>query len=195
MSEITSLQDLLVDEIKDLYDAEKRLTKAIPKMVKKATDENLSDALEAHLAETETQVERLERVFELLDEPARGKACAGMQGIIEEGNEHMSEDYSFDELLDAVIVASAQRVEHYEIAAYGNAIAHAKQLGLNEIAGLLEESLNEEKAADEKLTEVGEPINAAAHAAGVDEDDDDEDDEDDDDEDDEDDDEDDEKKS
>jgi ferritin-like metal-binding protein YciE len=181
MSTINSLEELLHDELKDLYDAEKRLTKAIPKMVKKATDENLSAALQAHLLETETHIERLERAFEILDEPASGKACAGIQGIIEEAGEHMSEEYGSDELLDVVIVASAQRAEHYEIAAYGNAIAHAKQLGMDDMAALLEETLNEEKAADEKLTQVGEPLNAAAQASG--QADDDEEDQDDDDED------------
>jgi ferritin-like metal-binding protein YciE len=169
MPEINSLEMLLHDELKDLYDAEKRLIKAIPKMVKKATDENLIAALENHLGETETHVERLETAFEMLGKTAKAKACAGIQGIIEEASEHVSEDYGLDELLDVVIVAGAQRAEHYEIAAYGNAIAHAKAMGRNDIAGVLEETLEEEKAADEKLTEVGEPLNAAAQSAGGDE--------------------------
>lgn len=164
MPTVESLEMLLHEELKDLYDAEKRLVKAIHKMVKKATDDNLSDALQAHLGETETHVERLEDAFKMLGKTAKGKACAGIQGIIEEAGEHMSEDYGSDELLDVVIVASAQRAEHYEIAVYGNAIAHAKQIGRTDIADLLEQTLNEEKAADEKLTQVGEPLNAAAQA-------------------------------
>jgi ferritin-like metal-binding protein YciE len=186
MSEITSLEDLLHDELRDLYDAEKRLTKAIPKMAKKAADENLRAALQAHLAETETQIERLERAFELMDEKASEKTCAGMKGILDEAKEHMSEDFDPHDLIDVVIIGAAQRVEHYEIAAYGNAIAHAKAIGQTEIAALLEESLAEEKAADEKLTQIGEPLNAATHAASQDDDEDVDEDEDDDDDDDED---------
>ena len=156
MPKIDSLDTLLVEQLRDLYDAEKRLTKAIPKLVKHATAEELSTALQNHLGETEQQVTRLEQAFGMLGETARGKACAGIKGIIEEADEHVGEDYEYDTLRDAVIIGSAQRAEHYEIAAYGTAIAHARLLGRDDVADLLEETLNEEKAADEKLTEVAE---------------------------------------
>jgi ferritin-like metal-binding protein YciE len=158
MASIDSLTGLLVDELKDLYDAEKRLTKAIPRLAKKASNDQLRTALEEHLVETERQVTRLEEAFEHMGETAKAKPCAGMRGIIEEGNEHVGEDYEDDDLRDAVIIGSAQRVEHYEIAAYGTAIAHAKLLGQNEVVELLVESMNEEKAADEKLTEIAEGV-------------------------------------
>jgi ferritin-like metal-binding protein YciE len=158
MASIDSLNELLVEQLKDLYDAEKRLTKAIPKMAKKATNDDLRSALEDHLQETEQQIARLEEAFAHLDEKAKAKPCAGMRGIIEEGDEHVGEDYDDDDLRDAVIVGAAQRVEHYEIAAYGTAIAHAKLLGHDEIVQLLVVSMNEEKAADEKLTEIAEGV-------------------------------------
>ncbi len=162
MSAIDSLETMLHEELKDLYDAETRLTKALPKMIKKASDEGLRAALEAHLEETRTHVTRLEQAFELIGEPAKAKTCAAMKGLIEEGDEHLKEDYGSDALRDVAIVGAGQRVEHYEMAAYGNAIAHARQLGKGNVADLLEQTLAEEKAADEKLTEVGEPLNAAA---------------------------------
>ena len=159
-----TLRDALVEEIKDLYNAEKQLVKALPKVAKTATSEELSDAIEAHLQETEGQVTRLERVFELLDEKPRGKHCAGMAGILEEGNEQMQEDME-DAVMDACLIASAQRVEHYEIAAYGTAMAWAQALELTEVAELLGASLAEEKAADEKLSALAESgINEAATA-------------------------------
>jgi ferritin-like metal-binding protein YciE len=158
MASIDSMTALLVDELRDIYDAEKRLTKAIPKLAKKATNEELRSALEEHLEETEQQVQRLEQAFEALGERAKAKPCAGMKGIIEEGDEHVGEDYDDDDLRDAVIIGSAQRVEHYEIAAYGTAIAHAKLLEHEDVVGLLEESLAEEKAADVKLSEIAESV-------------------------------------
>jgi ferritin-like metal-binding protein YciE len=158
MASIDSMTALLVDELRDIYDAEKRLTKAIPKLAKKATNEELRSALEEHLEETEQQVQRLEQAFEHLGESAKAKPCAGMRGIIEEGDEHVGEDYDDDDLRDAVIIGSAQRVEHYEIAAYGTAIAHARLLEQEDVVGLLEESLKEEKAADVKLTEIAESV-------------------------------------
>jgi ferritin-like metal-binding protein YciE len=158
MASIDSLTELLVDELKDLYDAEKRLTKALPKMAKKASNEQLRTAIEEHLEETLQQIGRLEEAFEHLGESAKAKPCAGMRGIIEEGEEHIGEDYEDDGLRDAVIIGSAQRVEHYEIAAYGTTIAHAKLLGHDEIVDLLVQTLNEEKAADEKLTEIAEGV-------------------------------------
>ena len=155
---IDSLETLVVEQLKDLYDAEKRLTKALPKLAKKATSDELKQAIEEHLAETEAQVGRLEECFEAFDAPARGKPCAGMMGIIEEANEHVGEDYEDDGLRDAVIIGSAQRSEHYEIAAYGTVIAHARLLGRDEVVTLLEATLDEEKAADEKLTQLAEGL-------------------------------------
>lgn len=158
MASIDSLNALLVTQLRDLYDAEKRLTKAIPKLVKAATNDALRTALENHLEETENQVARLEQAFEHLGETAKAKPCAGMRGIIEEGNEHVNEDYDDDDLRDAVIIGSAQRVEHYEIAAYGTAMAHAKLLNQKEVISLLKATIEEEKAADKKLTEIAESV-------------------------------------
>ncbi len=158
MASIDSLTELLVDELKDLYDAEKRLTKAIPKLAKKASNDQLRTALEEHLEETERQVTRLEEAFEHMGETAKAKPCAGMRGIIEEGNEHVGEDYEDDDLRDAVIIGSAQRVEHYEIAAYGTARTHAETLGHGKIARLLQQTLDEEGATDKKLTALAERV-------------------------------------
>lgn len=158
MATVDSLRTLLVEQVKDLYDAEKRLTKAIPKLAKASTNEELQAALEEHLSETENQVSRLEQVFEHLDERPKAKPCEGMKGLIEEGDEHVKEDYDDDDLRDAMIIGSAQRVEHYEIAGYGTAIAHARLLGLDDIVELLEETLGEEKAANQKLTAIAESV-------------------------------------
>jgi ferritin-like metal-binding protein YciE len=156
MPSIDSMTELLVAEIRDLYDAEKRLTKAIPRMAKKASNPELKTALTNHLKETEGQVRRLERVFRHLGETPRGKACAGMRGIVEEGDEHVAEDYGDPSLRDTMIIGSAQRVEHYEMAAYMGAISHARLLGLDEVKDLLEETLEEEEAADKKLMAIAE---------------------------------------
>ena len=158
MPAIDSLETMLVEELKDLYDAERRLTKAIPKMIKATTNADLRTALDSHLAETEEHVARLERAFGHLDTAVKGKPCAGMKGIIEEGDEHISEEFEVDALRDATIIGSAQRVEHYEIAAYGTAVAHARLLGQDDVLGLLEETLSEEKAADAKLTEIADSV-------------------------------------
>lgn len=155
MAQSGTLHDAFLDELKDSYDAEKQLTKALPKLAKAATSAELRDAFESHLEETRGHVERLEQVFELLEEKARGKHCDGIAGIIEEGSSVMGE--SFDETtMDACLIASGQRAEHYEIAAYGTLVAWAKTMGHDEVAVLLEETLNEEKAADEKLTSLAE---------------------------------------
>lgn len=157
-----NLREALVEEIRDLYNAEKQLVKALPKMAKGAESEELREAFESHLEETEGQVTRLERVFELLDEKPRGKHCAGMAGIVEEGSEKLQEDIE-GSVLDAVLIASAQKVEHYEIGAYGTAIAWAEALGLSDVVSVLNETLEEEKAADEKLSALAEAgINQAA---------------------------------
>ena len=159
-----NLREALVDEIRDLYNAEKQLTKALPKMAKAATNDELRSAFELHLEETEGQIGRLERVFELLDEKVRGKHCAGMAGIIEEGNEKLQEDME-DAVMDACIIKSAQSAEHYEIGSYGTAIAWAEALELTEVAEILEETLAEEKATDAKLSALAESgINEAATA-------------------------------
>jgi ferritin-like metal-binding protein YciE len=160
----TNLREALIDEIRDMYDAEKQIVKALPALVKGAASDELRDAFEAHLSETEGQVTRLDEVFELLDEKPRGKHCAGMAGILEEGSGTLEEDAE-DVVMDAMLIASAQRVEHYEITAYGTAIAWAEALGLTDVAQLLGESLAEEKAADEKLSAIAESgINDAATA-------------------------------
>ncbi len=159
-----NLREALVDEIRDLYNAEKQLTKALPKMAKASTNDELRTAFEEHLEETQGQITRLERVFEMLDQKPRGKHCAGMAGIIEEGNEKLEEDME-DAVMDACIIKSAQSAEHYEIGSYGTAIAWAEALELTEVAEILEETLAEEKAADAKLSALAESgINDAATA-------------------------------
>jgi ferritin-like metal-binding protein YciE len=159
-----NLREALIEEIRDLYNAEKQLIKALPKMAKGAESDELREAFEQHLQETEGQVTRLERVFELLDEKPRGKHCAGMAGIVEEGSEKLQEDME-GSVLDACLIGAAQKVEHYEICAYGTVIAWAEALGLSEVVDVLNESLEEEKAADEKLTTLAESgINQAATA-------------------------------
>ena len=161
-----TLHEMLVDEIKDLYHAEKQLTKALPKLAKAATHEDLRAAFESHLEETREHVSRLEEVFAALDEPVKAKPCAGMAGIIEEGSDLLQEDAEAS-VLDAGLIAAAQRAEHYEIGAYGTCLAWARLLGHGEVAALLEETLEEEKAADEKLSALAESeINEAAVAEG-----------------------------
>jgi ferritin-like metal-binding protein YciE len=158
MATINSMTALLVDQLKDIYDAENRLTKAIPKLARKSANEELRSALEEHLQETEEHVTRLEQAFGMLGEKAKAKACAGMRGIIDEGSEHAGEDYEDESLRDAMIIGSAQRAEHYEIAAYGTAIAHARLLQQDDVVSLLELTLEEEKAADRKLTDIAESV-------------------------------------
>ena len=156
MPSIDSMTAVLVSEMRDLYDAEKRLTKAIPKMSKKAANRELRTALNDHLKETRQQVRRLEQAFRHLGETPRARPCVGMRGIVQEGNEHVGEDFSDDSLRDTMIIGAAQRVEHYEMAAYIGAISHARVLGLDSVKELLEETLEEEKAADKKLTAIAE---------------------------------------
>ncbi len=148
-----SIRELLVEEMADLYDAEKQLVKALPKMAKAASNDQLREAFESHLEQTRGHVARLEKAFQLLDEKAKGKPCAAMKGLIEEGKETIEEDFS-DGLMDSAIICAAQKVEHYEISGYGTLSAWARALGLDDVAGLLEETLAEEKEADEKLTQV-----------------------------------------
>jgi ferritin-like metal-binding protein YciE len=164
----SNLREALVEEIRDLYNAEKQLTKALPKLAKSATSEELREAFESHLEETEGQITRLERVFELLDEKPRGKHCAGIAGIIEEGSDIMQEDME-DAVMDACLIAAGQKAEHYEIGSYGTVIAWAEALDLTEVAQVLQETLAEEKAADEKLSALAESgVNEAATAGAED---------------------------
>ena len=154
---IESLEQLLQEELRDLYDAEKQLVKAIPKMAKAASSPELREALNDHLEVTKGQVQRLEQVFESLGTKPKGKTCAAMKGLIEEGGEVLEQDAT-DELKDAAIIGAAQRVEHYEMAAYGTARAFAEKLGHEDVAELLQETLSEEEDADQKLTEVSAAI-------------------------------------
>jgi len=162
---LDSLEKLFVEELKDTYHAEKQLTKALKKMAKGATDPTLSKAFESHLAETEKQIERLEQVFASIDMAPKAKVCQGMKGIIEEGNEMMAEDGE-DEVKDAALIAAAQRVEHYEIAAYGTLRHYAERLGYTKAEKLLSQTLEEEKATDEKLNKIAKQlVNPKAQAA------------------------------
>ena len=146
-----TLRDAFIDELRDTYDAERQLTKALPKLAKASTNPALRAAFEAHLEETQGQISRLEEVFGLLEEKLRGKHCEGIAGIIEEGKAILEEDFEGD-TLDACLIAAGQRAEHYEIAAYGTLLAWARVMNLDEVATLLEDTLKEEKATDEKLS-------------------------------------------
>jgi ferritin-like metal-binding protein YciE len=164
--EKTSLQDLYVDELRDLYNAETQLVKALPKMAKAATNDQLREAFEEHLRQTTEHVSRLEQIFEQLGEKTSGKKCLGMEGLVKEGSETMKENYS-EAVKDAAIIGAAQRVEHYEMAGYGTVKAFAELLGENDHVSLLEQTLEEERQADEKLTQLAEQINSqAAQAQG-----------------------------
>ena len=152
---LDSVQSVLEDQIRDLYSAENQLLKALPRMAKKANTPTLKEAFESHLEETKEHVERLQQIAEILEVKPGGKKCKGMEGLIAEGKEALEEDGE-DAALDAAIIAAAQRVEHYEISAYGTARALAERLGDRKIIQLLEATLEEEKAADEKLTQIAE---------------------------------------
>lgn len=162
------LTALLIDEIKDIYHAEKQLVRALPKMAKAAGSDTLKEAIHEHLAETQDQVGRLEKVFSLLKVQPKAKPCKGMQGLIEEGSEAI-EDREKGALRDLAIIGAAQRVEHYEISAYGTARALAEQIGNAQVAALLEDTENEEKAADHKLSEIAGQIYASDHLGDEDE--------------------------
>ena len=157
-----SMQELLLDELKDIYSAEKQITRALPKMAKGTTSPELKKAFETHLEETKGQIERLDKIFEILGKKtARGKVCHGMQGVLEEGSE-MLDETDKGELRDAGLISAAQRVEHYEIAAYGCVRNYAELLGHKDVAKLLDQTLAEEKATDEKLSQLSDQINAQA---------------------------------
>ena len=158
----TTLHELYIDELRDLYSAETQLVKALPKMAKASSNSELRAGFEEHLRQTTEQVSRLEQIFEDLDEKPTGKKCAGMEGLIKEGAEAIDEDYS-DEVRDAALIGAAQRVEHYEIAAYGTAKAFAELMGHTEQVSLLDQTLQEETETDEKLTELSADVNELAN--------------------------------
>lgn len=162
-SKVRTLEDLYVDLLKDLYSAEKQLTKALPKMAKNAQSSDLRKAFEDHLKQTEKQAERIERIFAEMEGSPRGKKCVGMEGLIEEGNEVIKEAAE-PEAADAGMIAAAQKVEHYEIAGYGTARAWARHLGFEDAAKLLDQTLEEESMANELLTRIAEShVNMEAH--------------------------------
>lgn len=156
-----SLKELLIEELKDIYDAEKQLVKALPKMAKASFDEELKAGFTAHLEETKEHVARLERVFKLLDEPAKGKTCPAMKGLIEEGSEALEEKEA-SAVRDAQLIGSAQRIEHYEMASYGTVRTLAETLGEDEVAEILQATLDEEGEQDKKLTAAAGAVNEAA---------------------------------
>ena len=158
---VANLEDLFINELKDIYSAEKQITKALPKLAKAAKSPELRAAFETHLQETIGQIERLDEIFETLGKTSRGKVCHGMQGVIEEGSEVL-EDTEKGDVRDAGLIAAAQRVEHYEIAAYGTVREYANTLGQKKIANLLEKTLEEEKATDEKLNMIAKQVNPGA---------------------------------
>lgn len=162
------LRELYIDELKDLYSAEKQLVKALPKLAKAASSDELRSGFEEHLEQTKGHAQRLEQIFEMLGEKPTGKKCKGMEGLVEEGSELTGEDYE-GALLDAALIGAAQRVEHYEIAAYGTAVAFAELLEESEHVSLLNETLEEEKETDEKLTELSKQINSEANGSSEDE--------------------------
>jgi ferritin-like metal-binding protein YciE len=166
MAKLSSLDDLLVHELQDIYHAEGQILKALPKMIKAASHPELQRAFEEHLEQTEGQVERLEQVFKLLGVPVKGRKCEGMAGLIEEGKKTMEEDAE-PSVLDAALIAAAQKVEHYEIASYGCLATYAEMLGYDEVHQLLGQTLEEEEATDEKLSALAESlINQEAEDAG-----------------------------
>ena len=166
MSSVNTLNELLLEEIKDLYDAEKQLVKALPKMAKAASSPDLKQGFSTHLEQTKVHVSRLEQIFERLSAPAKGKTCKAMQGLIEEGSEAIDLDAP-DAIRDACLIGAAQRVEHYEIAAYGTARSLAETVGETEVVDLLEQTLEEEKATDDLLTDLAQTVNEEANAVGT----------------------------
>jgi ferritin-like metal-binding protein YciE len=161
---VDSMERLFVNELKDLYSAETQITKALPKMVKVTSSSDLRAAFEHHLRETEGHVQRLEQIFQMLDISPNGKVCEGMKGVLEEG-EHLMKEAKAGPLRDEAMIGGAQRVEHYEMAAYGTARTYAERLGRQQIAQMLEKTLAEEKAADKKLTEISEKVHREVQRA------------------------------
>jgi ferritin-like metal-binding protein YciE len=159
---LEGLRKLYIEELKDLYNAENQLVKALPKMAKAVSSDELRQGFEEHLGQTKGHVQRLEQIFQALGENPKGKKCKGMEGLVEEGSEVMQEDFE-GALMDAAIIGAAQRVEHYEIAAYGTVCAFAEVLGESEQNSLLAETLQEERETDEKLTQLAQQINPRAN--------------------------------
>ena len=157
------MEELFIDELKDLYSAEKQIVRSLPKMAKAAATPELQKALESHLEETKGQVTRLEQIAEIVGKRLTGKTCAGMKGVLEEGSEVL-EEVEEGNVRDAAMIGAAQRVEHYEMAGYGTARDFARLLGMDNVAKLLEQTLAEEKAADEKLTSISKKVNSQAKA-------------------------------
>jgi len=162
---VGTMQELLIDELKDLYSAEKQIIRALPKLAKAATTPELQHAILTHLEETKNQVARLEKIGELVGKKLTGKTCVGMKGVLEEGSEVL-ENTEKGTIRDAALISAAQRVEHYEMAGYGSAREFAKLLGLSPVAALLDETLAEEKAADKTLSGVAKQVNATAKREG-----------------------------
>jgi len=160
-----ALKELYIDELKDIYNAENQLVKALPKMAKAANSEELRTGFEEHLEQTRGHVQRLEQIFKELGEKPSGKKCKGMEGLVAEGQEMMGEDFD-DEVMDAALISAAQRVEHYEIAAYGTVRTYAELLGEDAAVQLLEQTLEEEKETDQKLTDLASEINVRAMGEG-----------------------------
>lgn len=161
---LETMRELLLDELQDLYSAETQITKALPKMAKTSSSPELKQAFESHLQETEGHVQRLEKIFKHLQESSKGKTCEGMKGLLKEGEERIK-DGGEPEVVDAGLIAAAQRVEHYEIAAYGSVRTYAELLKESDVANLLEQTLEEEKSADQKLTKISTTVNRKAKAA------------------------------
>lgn len=161
---VDSMEKMFVEELRDLYSAETQITKALPKMVKAASANELRTALEHHLRETEEQVKRLEQIFETIGESPKGETCEGMKGVLEEGDKTVHEAKE-GPVRDEAIISGCQRVEHYEIAAYGTARTYAQRLGKQHMVQLLEKTLEEEKAADQKLTEVSNTVHSHVRRA------------------------------
>lgn len=163
---VKTMQELLVDELKDLYSAEKQILRALPKVAKAATSPELREALLSHLEETKGQVARLEQIGEMVGKKMTGKTCVGMKGVLEEGSEVL-EDTEKGNVRDAALISASQRIEHYEMAGYGSAREFAKMLGLSEVAALLDQTLTEEKNADKKLSVVSKTVNMEAKRASA----------------------------
>lgn len=163
-----ALKELYIDELKDIYNAENQLVKALPKMAKAANSEELRNGFEEHLEQTRGHVQRLEQIFKALGEKPSGKKCKAMEGLVAEGAETMGEDYE-DDVMDAALISAAQRVEHYEIAAYGTVRTYAELLGEDTAVQLLEQTLEEEKETDQKLTDMASEINVKAMGEGSEE--------------------------
>jgi len=161
---VETLEELFIDELKDLYSAEKQIVRALPKLAKAASTPELQEALQSHLEETKGQVERLEQIAEIVGKKLTGKTCAGMKGVLEEGSEVL-EEVEKGNVRDAALIGASQRVEHYEMAGYGTARDFAKLLGLEDVVELLEQTLEEEKAADQKLTTISKSVNRQAKSS------------------------------